>query len=385
MLELPIVKLRGNASAIAVACALLCCVAAAGWQAAVARFDYGGNWTAFFRTGSLAPLPPAAAHESLYRFQSGGYDGQYYHLIAQDPLLLHGTVRYIDHPRLRYRRILLPALAWLTAFGRPATATYTYIAMVILFLGLGAYWLSRYAVLVGRSPWWGMAFFLVPAAFLSLDRLTVDIALAALTIGFALYWRSGPLWKLYLVLVLAPLARETGFLLLAAYCLHAVFERHWSRAAAMASAGIPAATWFLYVQRQTPDRPEAWLQIPFQAAMEVMLHPERYPLRKWFITPLEYLAWMGLILAIAMAIGRCKRDNPLCLAAFFFAVFAATINFTVWDEAEAFGRVFTPLLVLLPLAQPDRWSLLPLLAILPRALTYPTSETVGVFRALLRH
>ena len=105
--------------------------------------------------------------------------------------------------------------------------------MAILFLGLGAYWLSRYAMLTGRSPGWGVAFFFVPGAFLSLDRLTVDIALAAFTVGFALYWRTGPLWKLYLVLLFAPLAKETGFLLLAAYCLYAVLRRHWSRAAAM--------------------------------------------------------------------------------------------------------------------------------------------------------
>jgi hypothetical protein len=113
-------KFRHNASVLATACALLCGGAAAGWQEMVAHFDYGGNWTAFFRTGSRVPLPGAAAQEHLYRFPGSGYDGQYYRLIAQDPLLLHGTERYIDAPRLRYRRILLPALAWLTAFGRPA-------------------------------------------------------------------------------------------------------------------------------------------------------------------------------------------------------------------------------------------------------------------------
>lgn len=385
MLRPSIGKLRQNASAIAVVCALLCAGAAVGCQAAVAHFDYGGNWTAFFRTGSYAPLPPADARKNFYRFPSGGYDGQYYRLIARDPLLLHATAVYVNSPRLRYGRILLPALAWLMALGRPAAVTYTYFAAVILFLGLGAYWLSRYAVLAGRSAWWGAAFLFVPAAFISVDRLTVDIALAALTIGFALYWRAGPLWKLYLLLVFAPLAKETGILLLAAYCLHALFGKRWARAAAMGSAAIPAAIWGLYVRLHAPAFPSEWIRIPFQAAMEAMLHPERYPLRKWFVTPLEYLAWMGLLLAIAMAIGRVKRGNPLSLAAFLFAVLAATINFTVWVEVEAFGRVFTPLLILLPLEWPAGWSLVPLLAVLPRAAVYPLSESASAIRALLPH
>ena len=375
--------LRLSRSHVAIACALLCSLAAAGWQATVAHFDYSGNWTAFYRTSSRLPIP---AQQNLYRFpDSDGYDGQFYHLIAQDPLFLHGAAGYIDAPRLRYRRILLPALAWLAAFGKPAVATYTYIAAVILFLGLGAYWLSGYATLAGRSAWWGLAFFFVPAAFLSLDRLTVDIALAALTVAFGLYWRAGPLWKLYLVLLFAPLAKETGLLLLAAYCLYALFQRQWSRAAAMATAGLPTAVWWLYVQRHTPDYPAAWLRIPFQAAVEAMLHPEHYHLRKFWIMPLEYLAWAGLILAIAMAIARCTKDNPLCLAAFFFAVLAAVINFSVWEEVEAFGRVFTPLFLLLPLARPNRWSLIPMLALLPRASTYPISETLSAMRAFLPH
>ncbi len=272
-------------SHLALACALLSTGAAVGWQATVAHFDYGGNWTAFFRIGPHIALPAIAAEEQLYRFTHGtGYDGQFYRLMAQDPLLVHGTARYIDAPRLRYRRILVPALAWLLALGRPAAATYTYIAVVIMFLGLGAYWLSRWASLAGMSGWWGMAFLFVPGVVLSLDRLTVDIAVAALTVGLALYWRAGPPWKLYLVLLLAPLAKETGFLLLAGYCLYLLLQKNWARVLVMGTAGIPAALWWLYVELHTKDYPTLLARIPFQAAMHAMLHPELYPLRKWFIT-----------------------------------------------------------------------------------------------------
>jgi len=348
---------------IALYCALLSCGCAVGWMYLVATFDYGGNWTAFYRTGSNVHLPPSAAQENLVLSQGGGYDGQYYRLIAQDPLMLHGTERFIDGPRLRYRRILVPAMAHV--FG-------TYVGVVILFLGLGTYWLSCYAAAIGQSPWWGLAFILAPAAFLSIDRLTVDIALAALTVAFALYGKTGSPWKLYLVLIFAPLAKETGFLFLAAFV---ICERRWSRAAVMATAGIPAAIWFLYVQRHTSADATAWIQWPFSAVIEAMRHPGSHS----FVVLLDYLAWIGLLLAIFFALARWRKDDPLSRAALMFALLAAVIDLNVWQEVEGFGRAFTPLLLLLPLAWPMRWQLLPLALILPRALVFPLSETLKVF------
>ncbi len=353
----------------------------------VAHFDYGGNWTAFYRTGAAVPLPPISAEENIFLIQgqgSGGYDGQYYRLIAQDPFLLHGTGKYIDGPRLRYRRILIPALAWLCAFASPTAVTYAYIPTVLAFLGLGAYWLSRYATLWSLSPWSGLAFLLTPAAFLSIDRLTVDIALAALTVAFALYWKSGHTWKLYIVLLFAPLAKETGVFLIAACCLGELFQRRWFRAVMMATSGIPAALWFLYVQFHTSIDGTAWIQLPFQSVLRAMLHPDLFPLRKWYIVPLDYLAWFGMILAILIAVPRWNKNNPLAMGAVFFAVLVAVIDFNVWEEVEAFGRAFTPLLILLILARPNLWSALPTLLLLPRALVFPLSETFNACKLLLR-
>lgn len=361
-------------------CALLSCLFAIAWMCIVATFVYGGNWTAFYRTGSRIRLPPIAASEHIYVSDAsggGGYDGQYYRLIAQDPWMLRGTGGYIDSPRLRYRRILVPAMAWMTAWGNPRAATYTYIGVVLLFLSLGSYWLSRYAAAIGQSPWWGLAFLLSPAAFLSLDRLCVDMALAALTIAFALYWKDAP--KLYVVLVFATLAKETGFLLLAGYCIYELLHKRWSRIVVMATAGIPAALWFLYVQRHTPDYATAWIQLPFSAVLEGMLHPGLYPNRPWYIVPFDYLAWVGMLVAIVFAIFRWRKDDPVSRAALLFALLAATIDFNVWQEVEGFGRAFTPLLLLLPMAWPSRWPLLPALLMLPRALVFPLAETVKMF------
>src|SRR5271165_6866236 len=101
-------------AAIGIALALL-------WQWATVTVNYGGNWTALFETGALANVPASLGNENIYRFRaSAGFDGQAYHYIAHDPFLRHADLRAaVDEPRLRYRRILVPGLAWLLAAGQP--------------------------------------------------------------------------------------------------------------------------------------------------------------------------------------------------------------------------------------------------------------------------
>lgn len=145
----------------------------------------------------------------------------------------------------------------------------------------------------------------------------------------------------------------------------------------MSTAAAPAAIWFVYVQRHTLSDGTAWIQLPLSSVWQAMFHPELYPLRRWFIVPLDYLAWIGMLVAIVVGAVRCRKDNALALAAMFFAALAAVIDFSVWQEVEGYGRAFTPLFLLTLLAQPDRWSMLPLLLVLPRALVFPLSETLS--------
>ena len=55
-------------------------------------------------------MPPEIEAENLVRFTGTiGYDGQWYHLMAHDPLMKRNYQIYMDHPALRYPRILMPA------------------------------------------------------------------------------------------------------------------------------------------------------------------------------------------------------------------------------------------------------------------------------------
>src|SRR5258708_28511845 len=157
-------------------------------MALTVNYNYRGNWTALFCIGEKMPAPPL--QEPLHRFpNSSGYDGQFYHDLAHDPLLTHGSEKYIDAPQLRQRRILVPALAWLLAFGRHQWIDTAYFAVMLGFLGLGVYWLGRYPSDLGRRVWWGLPSLPLPSPIISIDPTTIDLSFSPPFLGFGHYLR----------------------------------------------------------------------------------------------------------------------------------------------------------------------------------------------------
>jgi hypothetical protein len=355
--------------------ALLCAAAATlvalAWQTLTVRAGYGGDWSALFYTGAFSRLPPLVASERPYVFpQSAGYDGQYYHLIAHDPLLHRGFAPYVDNPRMRWRRILVPGLAALLAGFDDDYIDSLYAAVLLGFVFLGAYWLSRWGARHGYPPWLGLGFLLVPATLISLDRNTVDVALAALTVGFALY--QGP--ALYAVMAAAPLARETGLLFIAAQALCAARKREWRALGLSLATALPFLLWAWYVgRRAAPDLTSHLGMVPFGGIVYRALHYAAYPLETAWVRKaalLDYLAFLGVCAAMLLVLRR--RAGRLETAALAFCAALVFVSQPqVWAEAYAFGRIASPLLVLVSLmALRDRWwwGLLPLACVLPRVL-----------------
>jgi hypothetical protein len=328
------------------------------WQFATVHFNYAGNWTALFNTAPGWPRPGFLASETIYTFPAGslGYDGQMYHFIAHDPLMRRGAVTAMDDPALRYRRILVPALAWIVALGRDSAVHAAYVAVILAFVFLGVYWLARAMENRGLHPAWGLMFALTPAALVSMDRMTIDVALAALVAGFAVY--SGdqePRWKLLLILVCAALARETGLLLTAGYGVFLVSRRRFADLLWTAATVLPAMLWYLYVSNHTPPEPLAGIGslVPFAGWIQRVAHSVVYPLPRsqaLAAVELDYIALAGVALMLGHAVwlAWARRWNARAAAIY---VFAAAVIFlgsrSVWEDAFGFGRVVTPLMVLL--------------------------------------
>jgi hypothetical protein len=368
--------------------AVLAVMAVAGWQALTVHYSFGGNWTALYYTGALfRGVPPALQPENIYVFpNSVGYDGQVYHYLAHDPLLRRNFGPFLDDPRYRARRILVPGVAFLLAFGRDRFVDPAYLLVIWLFVGLGVYWLGRIA------PRFALGFLLVPATLVSIDRMTVDVALAACCVGFALYTQENAPVKLYIVLVAAALSRETGLLLPASYCLYLLFERRWTRALLFATAMLPAAAWYVYLLFHTPPSNATLLSIvPLYGIAHRLLHPLPYPFSATINTiamSLDVLALIGILAALAWAVRRAlqRACTPVTLALYFFALLTIVLSKgQPWADTYAFGRTLTPLVLLAALDGLEIRSLLPASAMLlidPRILLQLGPQILNVLRGL---
>ncbi len=372
------------------ALAAVAALAVFGWQWTTVTANYGGNWTALFCTGSVEPPPALVAAERIYIFQgSTGYDGQIYHYIAHDPFLQTGLGTSMGDARFRYRRILVPALAYALALGRFQWIDGAFVAVCLLSIALGVYWACRYTQMKGLAAAWGLLFLLFPGTPVTVDRLVLDGALAAATAAFLLY-AERPGWKLFLVLCCAPLIRETGFLLIAGYCGWLLLRRRWGMAAAYLSSVLPALAWFAYVGLRTaPSATYRTSLVPFSGIIRAALHPFEYPpgtpLIGW-VQAADGVALGGCVLAIVLAFMCFVRRpaDPTRIAMVLFAALAVILQRTdVWQNAFNYGRIFAPLFVCLGAmaAQTRRASLLlPAALMAPRLAIQFAPQILGIAR-----
>ncbi len=372
------------------AAAVLC---AAAWLGINVAFNYGGHISGLFWTGSGASLPPELSHTQRVG-DPVGYDGMYYRLIAHDPLIRRGFSVYVDNPRLRWRRILVPGLAALLTAGSDRYVDFAYVAIEMGFVFLGAYWLGRFAQRQGARAAWGLAFLAIPAVAISLDRMTVDLPLAALTIGLMLYSDAQPRWPAYAMLLAAPLVRETGAVLVAAWCVYSALRRDWQAAIRGAACALPAVAWWAYVAGRTPgDGASGWIaSYPFSGLVKRTLEGVTDPTSTLWLraaAAFEELALAGFWLAILLALYLVwkRRTGLIEVTAMLFACFAATLGFVeIWGSAYATGRSMAPLLIalgLLALKERRMAFARPLWFVLPRIALQYEAQLKSALRAII--
>ena len=380
-------SLRARCAFFALTCALCLFL----WQALTVRYNYSGNWTGLFCTGALYGTPPGLS-EKLYVFPNWGYDGQLYHYIAHDPLFRRGFASHFDAPRLRYRRILVPGLAFLLAGGQDGAVDIAYYGVVLGFILLGAYWLGRFGTLLGYGPWFGLCFAFVPAVLVSVDRLTVDGALAACSAGFALYAREWRPRKLYAVLAAAALVRETGLILVVACVLWLALERRFREAILFSTAALPAACWYVFVALHTaPSGAGLLTPLLFSGIADRILHPQLLAASasiRLLAEALDLLALAGILGSLLWAVRRAVQRSltPLTIAIYLFAILAITLaRGDAWSEVYAFGRTLTPLLFLSALdglSVGRVWPAAAMLALDPRIALQMAGQFLNVLRGV---
>ncbi len=369
------------------------------------HYNYGGNWTALYLIGPRTPVPPGIPAERLYIFPNNtGYDGQSFHVMAHDPWMRRSTPAAVEIEPFRYARILVPAIAWMLVLGHDPWIEPAYFTTILAFVFLGVFWMATFALRVQLHPAWGLTFLLSPATLTSLDRMTVDVALAALCVALALYYDSASQWRVIVILALMLLTRETAWFIFGAYEVFLLTRRRLSDAEVIATAAIPVIVWHVFIvirSGQIALPPPALGLIPLAGFLDRLAHPAVYDLTPGIArlaVVFDYVALVGIAIAVIVALRMLAREvtgrEPATPISFAIFAMAPLVLFLVpgggWSDAYAFGRIFAPLLILIAMVHLSSRSLskiclglAPTLLVDARIVLNLGKQALGILHGLL--
>jgi len=176
-------------------------------------FTFHKEITGFFRIGDVLPLSPFVNKESV-RIVHGevGYDGQQFLTIALDPTLKSiETIKALDNPIYRYRRIGYPIAGYILGCGKPAIVPYALVALnvgciIAIFLIVSLLKRGEQSQLRSPSALWVLAF---PGIWVCLCLSTADLFGSTLFVAALLLLKARQHFWASVILCGACLTRET--------------------------------------------------------------------------------------------------------------------------------------------------------------------------------
>ena len=342
-------------------------VLTAGYQFLYCHLLPDGDLTSLFFSGALRTHPPEL-ERSGYRYQnSTGYDGQMYRTLAHDPLSRKGYWKYLDDPRLRARRILIPAMAGLLGGSSISAVDFWYVAVTDILMALGGLWFVRLAERCCSRLAAVILYSLIPAIIASTDRMVLDGPAVAGFLAVWLFLRERRMTLLFAVLALLPLIRETGLLITVGAGIVFFRSREYRRLALAAMTTIPALLWWSFVAAHTPaSGAGSLLSVPLVPQIVRLFTPVSRPVPQLVNTLLQavdVVADTCLLLAFALLAhtiwrelrhGRLADDTLLIIPVAVLAAFASGPE--ILKDPYAFLRVDSALIA---------WAALRMLTIRP--------------------
>ena len=320
---------------------------------------YHGNWTGFIHFGAdfAAGTHPPPGAIVLHGANAYGDDGQFYYLIAQDPL--HADLAGLSGQTFRALRIGYPLLVSLASSISGASVPVTMVAVnVIVVLAVSAGF-ACYALRQGWSPWWALVLGLQPGFLTATLHDLTDPLSVALVLAGLIAWTHQRRWLAATLLIGAVMTREADAVALVAVFLDQVLrswrsERGpgWIRRFVLKIGPIlvPAVIflgWLTYLILRTGGPiPEASHTYPFgtfvddtRFALGLAHTGQTY----WALT-YEAIMVAAVVLAFWSAV---RRPDAMSIAAVGFALALSIGSFApIWSDARDSLPVLSLLLVL---------------------------------------
>ncbi len=195
-----------------------------------------------------------------------------------------------------------------------------------------------------------------------------DGPLVAAAAGLFYFAETGKWRAAWTVAALAPFIRESGLLLTAAGCAVFLWQRRWRLAALWACAPAAFFVWLHSIRDLPPDFELAW-KAPFASAIRLILQPTEYSFAPWLrrgLQGLDLASHAGFFAAILLGLAllwqrRLELASPRSVGwttGVLFAAAAALLSgFEIryaWDDFYSYGRVFSPIFLVLLLEGLER-------------------------------
>jgi hypothetical protein len=306
--------------------------------------DLHGDISSLTCTGQLAGEGPYR----LVTHSGGGYDGQFYYVIAQHPWQIQQE-KWIDAPATRHLRLLYPAVCWLLSAGEPHVLLWIMpavnLACVGALAGLGA-WLA------GRqhwSPWWGLTLPLALNMGTPLLRNLTDPLAALACAGLLIGWlcEAGPL-ALGGCALAALLGREQNLVLVGIVGLAALCSGKGRAAAALATACLLWACWLAGLWLAYGQAPLIPAHVMLEAPLSGMIYcwQQEIPAASqiscrmtfWYVASLLHLK---LLIGLAVYGSLRPGSKVVRLTMLAGAALALVAGEMIYADFWSFTRVFT--------------------------------------------
>lgn len=216
-------------------------------------YKFDGNITGFFRIGSEFPKSPYLDTTKALIFSGeAGADGQQFLTIAFDPFLRNpDTIRALDVPDFRYRRILYPLLGYILGLGKVSLIPYAMVAINCISIIAIIIYTKAYLKLIGSPPWQSILVFCIPSIWIILYFSTAGLLSSALLVSSLYYHRTQKTFLAVFLIGLACFARETILIVVLSYGCASLLQRKWKEFVLFLTSSIPWLCWNLYIVNQS--------------------------------------------------------------------------------------------------------------------------------------